>query len=77
MEEVRSEMRVIEVSLARGDPSLAIVVAAPADAPMNRGVSQVTFAILAVQAPRAGDTITAAVEWTSAESAAVEWGSAE
>jgi hypothetical protein len=71
VEEVRSELRVIEVTLAPGDTDLAIVVAEYLGSPRatfaNRELSRVTFAILAAQAPRLGDTITAAVQWGPAE----------
>jgi hypothetical protein len=71
VEEVRSELRVIEVTLAPGDTDLAIVVAEYLGSPRatfaNRELSRVTFAILAPQAPRLGDTITAAVQWRPAE----------
>jgi hypothetical protein len=66
VEKVGSELRVIEVSLASGDPDLAIVVAKPRGSGAtfaNRELSQVTFAILATQSPRVGDTISASVEW--------------
>ena len=70
VERVSSELRVIEVSLAPGDPDLAIVVAEHRGSGAtfaNRELSKVTFAVLVVQAPRLGDTITTAVEWGSAE----------
>jgi hypothetical protein len=71
VESVRSKLRVVEVSLAPGDPDLAIVVAEYLGSPKatfaNRELSRVTFAMLVAQAPRVGDTITAGVEWGSAK----------